>query len=402
MIDFTVFSAHLDSRTEEDLVAEGGDKWTRYPGCLGAFIAETDFGTPPAVAAAIREASGRGLGYLSVAHAERLSRACAAWQLRLFERAIDPEWIRPCPDVLEIFQMDLAWFHREGSAVIVPTPAYMPFLAIPRMLGIDVIEVPMLPTGHGYEYDFDGIDQAFRSGAGTLILCNPHNPIGKVATRAELVRIEEIVDCWGGRVFSDEIHAPLMADRSRYVPYAGLGDAAAGHTLTATSASKAYNIAGTKCAEAILSNVADVDVWRSRARWSEHQTSVLGVIASVAAFEDDSDWLDAVVRYLDRNRAVLGSALARLAPDVDYLPPEATYIAWLGFPGARGDVAAWLRDRAHVATTDGRACGEAGVGHVRLNFALPRPLLVEAVRRMASALESEAMAAVTASASGHC
>ena len=177
-----------------------------------------------------------------------------------------------------------------------------------------------------------------------------------------------------------------------------VSEVAASHTITATSASKAWNLAGLKCAQLILSNDADAAAWESFGMWAGHGTSTLGVIANTAAYSAGSGWLDDVVEYLDGNRRLLDELVSEQLPRARMILPEGTYIALIDFRGygLEGDLGEWFRENAGVAMTDGAACGEAAIGHARFVFALPRPLLQEAVLRMARALDAHLEAAETA------
>jgi len=253
-----------------------------------------------------------------------------------------------------------------------------------------MIQVPMLHTDNGWEFDYDGIDAAFADGGEVLIVCNPHNPIGRVLTRDEMVKLSEIVEKHDGRVFSDEIHAPLVYKGHTHLPYASISEATANHTITAVAASKAWNLAGLKCAQVVITNDADADIWNNGASWAGHGASTLGVIGSTAAYSQGRDWLADVLSYLDGNRHRLGELVADELPGVSYTMPEGTYLAWLDFSDTDVplDVGKFFRDKAGVAITDGGACGDAGCKCVRFNFAMPRPLMEQAIRQMGEALKS--------------
>jgi cystathionine beta-lyase len=263
----------------------------------------------------------------------------------------------------------------------------MPFLTVPPTLGRQVIEVPMALDGHRHVYDLDALDAAFRAGGNLLVLCNPHNPIGRVLTREEMEAVAEVVERHCGRVFSDEIHAPLVYDGQQHVPYASLSDVTATHTVTAVSASKAWNLPGLKCAQLVLSNEADAAHWQEVGLMAEHGASNPGVVAAIAAYEEGGPWLDEVLSYLDSNRRRLGELLAERLPEIGYTPPEGTYLAWLDCRALDlDDPAAFFLEHAGVAMTDGRACGAVGAGFARYTFATPRPVLEQTVDRMAQAL----------------
>ncbi len=386
-----MLTASYDTLTLEHLTGVVGKKWTTFPECIGAFIAEMDFGTAPGVIEALRTTVDNGFfGYLPEALEQGLATACASWYRANTAWEISAEQVHSIPDVLKGLEITLQLYAPRSGKVIVPTPAYMPFLMVPERRGREMIEVPMLQGRGRWEYDLDAIDAAFANGGEVLILCNPFNPIGRVMSREEMLAISEIVDRHGGRVFSDEIHAPIVYAGHRHVPYASLSEATAGHTITAMAASKAWNLAGLKCAQIVLSNEADFAVWEEDGGWSAHGASTLGVIASIAAFNTGQDWLDDVIDYLDGNRRLLADLTAQLLPDVRYGMPEGTYLAWLDFRATEVDcdIATFFREKARVAVVDGAACGEVGERCVRLNFAMPRPMLEQALQQMAAAVRA--------------
>ncbi|GAB3321973.1 aminotransferase class I/II-fold pyridoxal phosphate-dependent enzyme [Geodermatophilus aquaeductus] len=368
------------------LRARGSLKWSRYPDALGAWVAEMDLGTAPAITRALHAAVDRGLfGYLPDWLAGDLAGATAGFLRDRHGWAVPPERIRPLADVLAGLSAAITHLSRPGSPVVLPTPAYMPFLEVPPALGREVLEVPMARDGDRYVYDLDALDAAFRAGGHLLVLCNPHNPIGRVLEPAEMTAVAEVVERHGGRVFSDEIHAPLVFPGHRHVPYASLDDTTAGHTVTATSASKAWDLPGLKCAQLVLSNDADARLWAEVGHGAEHGASTLGAVANVAAYTEGLDWLDDVLAVLDGNRRLLADLVAAYLPGIRHRPPEGTYLAWLESFGLPDPGDALLRE-AGVAVVDGARCGAAGRGAVRLNIATPEPVLRRVVERMGAAL----------------
>jgi cystathionine beta-lyase len=375
----------------ESLFAAGHLKWTMFgPGKLGAFVAEMDFGTAPAVTAALHEAVERmQFGYLPPALGASMQQACAAWQRDAYGWVLDPGSVRPLPDVIKGLEIAVTHCSRPGSPVVLPTPAYMPFLTVPGHLGRDTIRIEMVRDGDRHVYDLDALDRAFAAGGGLLVLCNPHNPLGRVMERAELEAIAAVVDHHGGRVFSDEIHAPLVYPGNRHVPYASVSAVTAAHTVTATSASKAWNLPGLKCAQLIVTNDADAAALDALEPFVTNGASTLGVVANTVAFTAGRAWLDDVVTYLDGNRELLGELLATHLPQVGYTPPEGTYLAWLDcraldLPAAIAD---FFTEEAGVVVVDGARCGPNGAGFVRLNMATTRSLLEQMVEQMGAAVQ---------------
>ena len=385
----TALVAALDQISVPELRRRGGLKWTYAgPDVLGAFVAEMDFGTSPAVEAALRDViARRDFGYLGPAVVQEMAEAVAAWLAREHDWVVDPARIRPLPDVIKGLEAAITVFSRPASPVILPTPAYMPFLTVPPKLGRQIIQVPMITSGGRLALDLDGIGAAFRAGGHLLILCNPGNPAGRVYTPAELAAVTDVVERHGGRVFADEIHAPLVYPGHRHTPYASTSSAAAGHSITSVSASKGWNLPGLKCAQLILTSDADAGTWAAAGGLAEHGASTPGVRANIAAFRDAGDWLAEVLAYLDGSRLLLSGLLAEHLPGVRYQPPEGTYLAWLDCRGLGlgGSPGQFFLDKAQVLVNDGTAFGEAGKGHVRLNFATPRPILTQIIRQMGRA-----------------
>jgi cystathionine beta-lyase len=386
------FRQVIDATTAAALRARGSFKWTAPgPDGFGAAVAEMDFGAAPAILDALAALSGTAnFGYLPPVLADDLAAACAEFQKRRFGWDVDPALIHPVPDVIKALEIAITHFSRPGSPVILPTPAYMPFLTVPGFLGREIIQVRMLDHDGYFTFDLDGIEDAFRAGGHLLIFCSPYNPLGRVFAREEMTQLTEVVDRHGGRVFADEIHGPLVYRGLRHIPYASTSDAAAAHALTATSASKAWNLPGLKCAEVILTNEPDRQAWEEMGFFASRGASNPGVVANIAAFRHGEAWLEDVLAYLDDSRRLLASLLGRHLPEVRYRPPDGTYLAWLDctamdLPSSPGEL---VTDRAHVTVVDGPAFGAGGPGSFRLNFATPQPVLTEMVEHIAAALNS--------------
>ncbi|MFN4001045.1 MalY/PatB family protein [Microcella sp.] len=386
--DRAALFARWDAITPEQLHAAGSMKWSLFPGTIGAWVAESDLGTAPAITRALHEAVDAGqLGYLPRPVAAEMGRATAEWMRDRFAWSIDAARIHALPDVITGLVVAMEHYSRPGSAVIVPTPAYMPFLTVPGMHGRAAIEVPMATNGGRAVLDLEAIERELAAGAGLVVLCNPLNPGGRVFERAELQALSEVVERHGARVFADEVHAPIVFGAAQHVAYASVSPAASMHSITVTSASKAWNLPGLKAAQLILTNDADAELWAGLGPFASHGASTLGVIANTVAYREGREWLDATVAYYDANRRLLADLLAERLPEVGYTPPEGSYIAWLDVSplGLGDDAADTLRRRAKLSVTDGRACGAVGAGHIRLILATPRPILEQIVDRLAAA-----------------
>ncbi|MET0955319.1 MAG: aminotransferase class I/II-fold pyridoxal phosphate-dependent enzyme [Cryobacterium sp.] len=382
-------TSRFDEITRDELSLASSRKWSLHPGTIGAWVAEMDYGTAPAVTAALHRSVETGnLGYLSPTTTRLMAEATAAWLQDDYGWTVPAENIHPVSDVMSAFEVTVRRYSPDGTGVIIPTPSYMPFLSFTPTLGREIFEVPGVSVNGRWTHDLVGIEAAFRAGARTLVLCNPHNPTGTALTRAELEAIAEVVERHNGRVFADEIHAPLRYGATAHIPYASISPATARHTITATSASKAWNLPGLKTAQFITTNPADEEVYQVFGFAVVHGASTPGVIAATAAYTEGGEWLAEVIDYLDGNRLLLRDLLAEHLPEVGYDVPEATYIAWLDCSrlGIDGSIADFFRREAGVTLTDGSLCGAGFAGHARLIFAMPRPILEQAVLQMAAAV----------------
>jgi len=365
-------------------------KWDIAPGKIGAWVAETDYGTAPAVKAALHRAVDEGfLTYLPLSTAREAERACADYLEDAFGWDVPAPWVHLVPDVLTALRLTITQFTRPGSAVIVPTPAYMPFLTVPRRLGREVLQVPGTLVGDRVELDLDALDRAFAAGGQLLILCDPHNPLGQLVTSDEATAIAAVVERHGGRVFSDAIHAPVVFGPEPYRPYAAHSSETARHTVSAIATSKGWNLPGLKTAQLILSDPIDQERWEATDPWPAGEGSILGAVAAIAAYRESADWLRTMIARLDENRRLLDELVREHAPLARFRMPDATYLAWIDLAGYElpGSPSAFLADRAGVVTTDGSECGRGFEHHVRLNFAMEADMLEEAVRRIGQALD---------------
>lgn len=326
-----------------------------------------------------------------------MAEACAGWQRIHYGWNVDPSIIRVVPDVLEAYEVFLRELVGAGNSVIVPTPAYMPFLSVPKLYDVNVIEIEMLQSGDAetgesqWLFDFDAIERAFAAGCHAFVLCNPHNPIGKVLTLEEELRLSDLAAQYDVRIFNDEIHAPFVFE-GKHIPFPTISEQAALQSMTATSASKSFNIPGTKCAQVLLTNPTDRDMWAVKAEWSEHQTATIGAIATTAAYNEGDPWFQDAFAYVRRNLDLFDEQMHERFAGVGYIKPQGTYITWLDFsPLGIDDPATYFLEKAQVALTDGRLCGEAGAGCVRVNVAMPYPLLVDCLDRMYGALHADGL-----------
>ena len=367
------------------LRAAGSVKWTYGgPGVLPAFIAELDVAPCPEVTAALHDAVDRGaFGYPALDPSTGLPEATAAFFEQRFGWALDPALVLSTGDVMAGAMLVMRHLCAPGG-VVVPVPSYPPFLVSVPYCDRELVPVPMIEDG-GYRLDLERIDAELAAGARTVLLANPHNPTGRVFSRAELENLRDVVVRRGARVISDEIHAPLVFGGRTHVPYATL-EGTADHVTTLVAASKAWNMPGLKCAQIVFGSRAGLATVQREARIANHGVSPLGVIATIAAYTHGHEWLDGLVAYLEDRRSQLDELLAAHLPQISWVRPEATYLAWLDArPLGLDDPAAVALERAQVFPQSGGLFGSGYEGFLRLNFGTSAERLERIVKALASA-----------------
>lgn len=385
--DLDELLAAFDAVPLESLRRRTSSKWAVHPpDVLPAWVAELDVPLAEPVRRALHEAID--LGDTGYTEPDGLPAVFAEFAGPRLGWTVDPGQVWLIPDVMVGVAEILRVGTPPGAGVVINPPVYPPFFETIEEVGRTVVQVPLARSPAGWQLDLDGLAAAFRAGARAYLLCSPHNPTGRVWAAGELAQVAELADRYGVLVLSDEIHAPLTLAGARHTPYLALGGAAAEHGIVLSSASKAWNLPGLKCAVAVTAAAQTRALLERLPREVPYRAGILGVRAGVAAFGDDGPWLDALQVHLDRNRRLLAELLAEHLPEIGYQPPEASYLAWLDCTdlGLGADPAAAFLDRGRVALERGLDFGAPGAGFARLNIGTSRTLMTEAVRRMAAAV----------------
>ncbi|HZB31855.1 MAG TPA: aminotransferase class I/II-fold pyridoxal phosphate-dependent enzyme [Streptosporangiaceae bacterium] len=390
----------FDDLDLDQLRGRTGMKWAvAEPGVLPAWVADMDFPIPPRVREAIIRCVDTDLGYpiwTDSGEGMRLAEAFAERMERRYGFAPDPAYVRTFTDVHQALQVILHIATRPGDPVAVHVPAYPPFLETLASMGRPLLPIPMLETADGWGFDADRLAADIaRLGCRVLLLVNPQNPTGRAFRRAELLEVAEIALAHDLLVISDEIHADLVYEPGTHLPFASLGAEIAERTVTVTSATKAFNLAGIRCAVAHIGERHVREAIAAQPKFLFGEVGVLGVVATLAAWLESDDWLAEVMTVLDRNRHRL---LAALPPRVTGRLPEATYLAWLDCRALDlgPDPVPFFRERAGVLVSGGPPFGPGGAGFTRVNFATSGPILDEILSRMSEAVIDRDAAALSA------
>jgi cystathionine beta-lyase len=365
-------------------------KWARYDDdVIPAWVADMDLAPAPVAVEAVRALVECGdFGY-NFAAAKQLPEVFSEWQATAHGWRPDPAQTRVFCDVMQAVETTI-WLHTEpGDGVVLFTPVYHPFYPAVTSTGRRVVDCALEPGT--WRIDPERLSSVIDPTTRAILLCNPHNPTGRVLDAEELAAVAEVAEKHDLLVISDEIWGDLTYPGATHVPIASLGDDIAARTVTISAASKAFNIAGLHCAVAHIGHPAVAKALAALPRHLLGAVGSPGAEATLAAWTRGRPWLDEVRAHLTRQRDHLSDRLAAELPDVRFTAPEATYLAWLDLRATElgDDPAKALLERGRVALSHGHEFGEAGAGFARLNFATSREILDEIVDRMVSAVRDE-------------
>lgn len=376
-----------------ELQTHHSEKWRAFPKEVLPFpVAEMDFPVAQPIRDVLSEMIKHSdLGYLG--NIPEMGTAFAGFAKRRWNWAVDSLQVRTGTDVGVAIVELIRIFMKPGEKVLVSSPVYQNFYTWINETRIEKVDVPFVQNeseadGSGWGIDWAGIEKAYKSGIKVHLLCSPHNPIGKVYSRSDLLKIAELAKANGVVVISDEIHAPLTYSEATFVPFLSLGSAAEEVGVSVTSASKGWNIAGLKCAIIISQNEKMNEKLNELPVALHYRASLLGAFASVAAFESGEVWLDSVIKNLDENRKLISNLIQSRVPAIGFREPQSTYLAWfdlskLNLGEKPTDV---ILEKAKVALNPGSIYGDQFSNFARFNFATSPTLITEAIERIARAL----------------
>lgn len=354
-------------------------KW-ESPGVLPAWVAEMDYLQAEPITEALVAAVRRGaLGYPP--HGDDLGAAFAGFAQRHWGWTVPPEASVATGGVVSGMRLVLEVLCPPGP-VVVPMPCYPPFRDLIAVTGRELVPIELDPDAEDAGLDLAAVSRAFAGGARTLLLCNPHNPLGHAPSREELAALAALAREHDARVVSDEIHAPLVLPGATFTPYLSVDE----HGITVTSASKAFTMPATHGAQVVVLDPAERALLASAPIPAQNTWSSLGIVAGVAAWRDCDDWLAALLDRLSEQRTLLADLLADRLPRARMRPLQATYLAWL-------DLRAYgVADPAAAALAHGVRLGpghdyQPGLdGHVRVNIATTAERLVRVVEGLRAAV----------------
>ena len=382
----SIFDELIDRR------ASDGIKWLAYPAdVLPMWVADMDFRSPEPVIQALRERVEHGVcGYAGPQPS--LINATVAWAQSRYGWQIKPEHIVLLPGLVSGLNSVVRAYGHVGDSTIMLSPIYPPIYSSAYEQGLRPILVPMPTTRTGstlrYEIDFDAFEKAITPRTTLMMLCHPHNPIGREFTREELLRLGEIAIKHDLTICSDEIHCDLMLDGRKHTSFASLSPELAERTVTLMAPSKTFNVPGLGCSFAIIPDPHLRQRLQGAISGILPHVNLMGMVAAEAAFTKGDAWLAELEAYLTGNRDALVQFVTEHMPGVVTTVPEATYLAFLDFRevGLGKDPYGHFLSKAKVALSGGAGFGAGGEGFARFNFGCPRSRMIEALERMAAAL----------------
>jgi len=356
---------------------------------LPLWVADMDFATAPCVTDALIFHAKHGIfgysepddGYFS---------CLRNWFEKRFNWSVERDWLTITPGVINALFIAIHALTQEGDGIVIQQPVYYPFESSVKQTGRNLLVNELVYKDGSYSIDFDDFESKIKN-AKLFILCNPHNPVGRVWTKDELLRMGEICLCYGVTVIADEIHQDFIFSGLKHFVFASLDKSFADITITCTSPSKTFNLAGLLNSNIFISNETLRGKFKSQyAKCGLSQPCIMGLAACKAAYKDGEDWLDELINYLSANMSLLKEYLQMYIPNIKLVKPQGTYMAWLDFREIGFSVQELdniITHKCKLWLSSGHLFGKGGDGFQRLNAACPRSVLRNALDRLKNITE---------------
>ncbi len=361
-------------------------KWDKYGSreIIPMWLADMDFRSPPQILRAIEKRTAHGIfGY--TLPPQELNRLIVSMLEDTYDWSVDPEWLVWLPGLVTGLNVSCRTVGQNGDDVMTAVPVYPPFLTAPGFGGRNLIRVPLKENNGHWQFDFDRLEQMITKNTRMFILCNPHNPVGRVFSRSELSELASICDKYDITICSDEIHCGLILDKDKiHIPTATLDPEIANRTITMMAPSKTFNTPGLGCAFAVISNRKLRKQFKNVMAGIVPRPTALSYAATFAAFSECGDWHEALLNYLRDNLETVSGAIQQM-PSLSISPVEATYLAWIDMRSSGLENPVKFFEEAGIGLQDGIEFD--GPGFARLNFGCPRKLLIKGLDRMTAALD---------------
>ncbi|SER77865.1 cystathione beta-lyase [Gracilibacillus ureilyticus] len=356
---------------------------------LPMWVADMDFQAPEAVTSALSKRAEHGIFGYTMTDKE-INKAVTDWLSYKHEWEIHNSWLLYSPGVITTLHMAIQTLTEKGDKVMIQTPVYPPFYQIVNIHERQLVKNQLQLVDGKYEIDFEDMENQFKKGVKAFILCNPHNPVGRVWTRTELEKMISLCLKYNVYILADEIHADLVYEPNKHIPIASLNDAVLQQSVTCMSPTKTFNLAGLQVSYAVIPNKEIRKSMEERFHMQGiHGLNTMGIVALEAAYNEGKQWLTNLSEQLKVNLDYVTSSLEQ-RDDISVIKPEGTYLVWLDFRAlnlSQDELRKFLQEKAKIGLNDGITFGDEGTGFMRINIATPLELVKEGIQRLIAALD---------------
>jgi cysteine-S-conjugate beta-lyase len=349
------------------------------------WVADMDFHTPDFIVDAVKQRAAHEIYGYSILP-EKYFESLVSWAEKKYQWEINKAWITPCPSVVPSLAMCVLAFTEPGDKIIIQSPVYPPFFSIVRENDRILLNNKLIVRSGKYEIDFDDLERKAVQGAKMLILCNPHNPVGRVWNKEELMEMAQICMKHGIIIVSDEIHSDIVFKPNRYIPFASLTKEIADHTISCLAPSKSFNMAGLAASWTVIYNAGLAKKFRQKlGALHLNHGNYFGPAALEAAYLHGEQWLEQAIAYLESNIGMVSEYLEKHLPEIKATKPEGTYLLWLDCKDLHMDdqeLKRFMVQDAGLGLNDGPTFGPGGSGYQRMNIASPASIIKDALNRL--------------------
>lgn len=384
------FDQIVDRRNTQCVKWDGATEVFGKEDLLPMWVADMDFCPPQAVVEAVKARAAHGIYGYEIKPAS-LHEAVLNWLKTRHNWVVDPSWLSYSPGVVSGLATAILALTEPGDRIVIQPPVYPPFFAVGDQNDRVIVENPLIEENGRYTMNLPELEEIFRSGVKFFVLCSPHNPVGRVWTRSELLALAELFVKYEVTVLSDEIWSDLVFPGHKHTPLASLSPEIADRVITFMAPSKTFNLAGLYLSDVIIPNQGLRDRFTNQMeRTAQVHLNVFAPVAAEAAYREGQEWLGELLAYLTENVAFLKSELAKITPKIRVVQSEGTFVVWLDcreldIPAE--ELNKFFVEKAGIALNDGAMFGSAGVGFQRMNIGCPRSVIKDAVERIAKALQ---------------
>jgi cystathionine beta-lyase len=384
------FNDVVDRKNTGSIKWDMMDQFQKPKDVLPLWVADMDFKAPEGVLKALKDRVEHGiLGYTKPG--DSYYEAVVNWMMRRHDWRIKREWIVITPGIVPALNFIVQAFTKVGDSVLVQRPVYNPFMEAVVNNGRKLVNSPLVLKNDRYEIDFEDVEKAIvENNVKLFILCSPHNPVGRVWNRDELITLGDICLKYNVFVVVDEIHHDLVFKGNKHIPFASLGEEYSKKCITCTAPSKTFNLAGLQLSNVIIENQEILQKLNSYLEgMALTMGNIFGIIGFEAAYNTGEEWLEELMDYIEDNKKMVQEFMAEKFPVIRVIDSEATYLLWVDFRGLgmrQEELNHFLLHEAKLWLNDGRIYGEEGDGFERINIACPRSLLEKGLKQLEEAL----------------